>query len=97
LISLNTFKTKDKEPVCFQIFKTNQGTSFIVRDYRIIFRINSSQSINKDDLKRIKKAVREFMKKYTLYIFRNWKAFMREEISPKESLFELFGLKKADT
>lgn len=96
LISLNTFKTKDKKSVCFQIFKTNRGTSFIVRDHRIIFRADSSQSINKDDLKRIKKAVREFIKKYDLYIFRNWKSFIREEISSKESLFELFGLKKAD-
>jgi len=97
LISSNIFKTKDKKPVCFQIFKTNQGTSFIVRDYHIIFRTNSSQSVNKEDIKRIKKTVRKFIKKYELYIFRNWKAFIREKISPKESLFELFGLKKVDT
>ena len=66
LISINTFKTKDKKSVYFQIFKTNQGTSFIVRDHRIIFRVNSSQSINKEDIKRIKKTVRKFIKKYEL-------------------------------
>ncbi len=45
LIAFNTFKTKDKKSVYFQIFKTNRGTSFIIRDYKIIFRVNSSQSI----------------------------------------------------
>ncbi len=55
LIASNTFKTKDKKPVCFQIFKTNRGTSFIIRDHHIIFRANSTQSVNKEDIKRIKK------------------------------------------
>jgi len=68
LISSNIFKTKDKESVCFQIFKTKYGTSSIVRNprNRIILKMGHSETVNKDDLKRIKKAVREFMKKYTL-------------------------------
>ena len=78
LISLNTFKTKDKKSVCFQIFKTNRGTSFIVRDHKIIFRANSPQSINKEDIKIIKENFRRFVKKYEIYTLRNWKFFRGE-------------------
>lgn len=68
LIASNTFKTKDKEPVSFKAFKVKYGTRCFVRNPRnkIIFKMGHSETINKDDLKRIKKAVREFIKKYTL-------------------------------
>jgi len=45
-------------------------------------------------MKRIKKAVKKFIKKETLYTFRNWKFFIGEKI-PLE-FFELFGLKIVD-
>ncbi|MBA7602808.1 hypothetical protein ES703_09904 [subsurface metagenome] len=68
LIASNTFKTKDKESVYFKGFKVKYGTRFFVRNSRnkIILKMGHSETVNKDDLKRIKKAVREFMKKYTL-------------------------------
>ena len=68
LIASNTFKTKDKKSVYFKGFKVKYGTHFFVRNPRnkIILKMGHSETVNKDDLKRIKKAVREFMKKYTL-------------------------------
>lgn len=80
LVSSNTFKTEDKKPLSFEVYKTDYGTGFIVRGDRILFKDKTSITITKKDLKRIKKAVREFIKKETLYTYINWKYFLGDKI-----------------